>query len=389
MRYLVLFASLAFAFAQEEKLVTERSGKYEVALRLPPDGLYAGEEMQIEFRVVDTSQVDPVMGPTPVIRATLQSSISMPAMAGMPKVEEAAHVEGVPGEYGVHPSFPHGGEYQLDLTVQPPEGKPFTVRFPLAVGDSAPKRKKPLPRTWTLEFRSAPKAPKAGEPAELTLSIRHKDNPKEPHTQFEIQHEKIMHLLIVRSDLGFFAHEHPDAQDGIFRLKFAFPTGGEYHLFADIAPRGAGSQVLLGKLKVNGAPGERFDLSKVGPNGSAVAGSLRIALQEQPGSLPARKTAPLTFSVSDAQSGQAVSDLQPYLGAMGHLILIHSDGTTLVHSHPDERQPNVGRDGRVPFLARFPKEGSYRGWIQFRRGGQVVTAAVVLRAGTDEVTDRQ
>ena len=45
-------------------------------------------------------------------------------------------------------------------------------------------------------------------------------------------------------------------------VQYTFPTGGEYHLFADVAPKGAGSQVLMLKLKVSGKPGERYRLSK-------------------------------------------------------------------------------------------------------------------------------
>jgi hypothetical protein len=61
-----------------------------------------------------------------------------------------------------------------------------------------------------------------------------------------------MHLIAVRRDLAHFAHEHP-AQDGSdFRLRFTFPSGGDYRVFADVAPKGAGSQILMAKLKVGG-----------------------------------------------------------------------------------------------------------------------------------------
>ena len=68
-------------------------------------------------------------------------------------------------------------------------------------------------------------------------------------------------------------------------------------------------------------------------------------------------------------------DLQPYLGAMAHLMLLHQDGITFVHSHPDESDPANGQRGTLTFLARFPKPGIYRGWLQFQRADQVQTAA--------------
>jgi hypothetical protein len=36
----------------------------------------------------------------------------MPAMSGMPKFAEAAQAEDTPGDYGIHPTFAHGGEYR-------------------------------------------------------------------------------------------------------------------------------------------------------------------------------------------------------------------------------------------------------------------------------------
>lgn len=372
----------AVGAAQEQTLAAQKAGRFEVGLRVPPDGLYAGEEMQIEFRVVDTSQVDPVLGPTPVIRARTRSEIHMPAMPGMAKLVETAHVEGVPGEYGVHPTFPHGGEYRMELTIEPPGGEPFRVGFPLQVADTPSKKRKAAVRPWSVVVRPSPKSPRAGEPAELEISIRHKDNERDPHREFDIQHERKMHLLIVRSDLGLFAHEHPDQQpDGTFRLRYVFPRGGEYRLFADVAPRGAGSQVLLAKIRVGGDAGEKFEIAGARPNGETAAGSLSVRLQSPPPSeQPARKTIPLTFEVKDTASNAPATDLELYLGALGHLILIHADAETFVHSHPDELDPANGKAGVLRFLARFPKEGMYRGWIQLQRGGTVHTGSVLLRA---------
>ena len=303
-------------------------------------------------------------------------------MPGMPKLIETAHVEGVPGEYGVHPTFPHGGEYRMELTIEPPGAEPFRVSFPLAVGDTAPKKRKAAVKPWSVVVRPSPKTPRAGEPAELEIAVRHKDKEGEAHREFDIQHERKMHLLIVRSDLGVFSHEHPEQQeDGTFRLRYTFPRGGEYRLFADVAPRGAGSQVLLSKLRVSGDAGEKFDAAGSAPSASTAAGPLAIRLDTPPaGEQPVGKTIPLTFRIEDSGTKAPVEDLQPYLGALGHLILIHADGETFVHSHPDELESTNGKGGMVRFLARFPKEGMYRGWIQLQRAGTVHTGSLLLRA---------
>ena len=67
--------------------------RYQVTLRLPPGGLYAREEMQIELRVEDTTRPDPLGGFAPVIRAAPEATIDMPEMPKMPKFVETAHAE--------------------------------------------------------------------------------------------------------------------------------------------------------------------------------------------------------------------------------------------------------------------------------------------------------
>ena len=80
-------------------------------------------------------------------------------------------------------------------------------------------------------------------------------------SSFDIAHDRLMHLFIVRKDLGSYRHEHPRHDgNGTFRLTHVFPSAGEYHLFADVAPQSAGSQVLMAKLLVAGEPGKEFNI---------------------------------------------------------------------------------------------------------------------------------
>jgi len=334
--------------------------RYHVTLRLPPDGLYAREEMQIEFRVEDTTRPDPLGGFTAVIRAAPEATIDMPAMPGMPKFSEIAHPEGVPGEYGIHPTFAHGGEFRLRLAIHPPGGDTFEKVFPLAVQDAVPRRKAAPPR-YSLELMTEPKRPKAGEAVELRLVVRDRDAAGAAVSSFETVHEAPMHLIIVRRDLTGFSHEHPQLEGGGFRVRYRFSAGGEYHLFADIAPRGAGGQVLMAKLKVAGPE------SGTDPTPSSGNSAEMIT----PPDLPVRTTTLVVFRIHDPR------DLEPYLGAPAHLILIHEDAESFVHSHPmDEISP----EGELRFLARLPKAGAYRGWLQFKKAGTIQTVALEVRA---------
>lgn len=372
------------------KLTSKKVGKYEITVRIPEGGLYSEEEQQIEFKVADTSREDPVLGPPPVIRAVVNAVVGMPSMPSMPKVREIAHPEGVPGEYGLHPTFAHGGEYLLVLSIQPPADQPFTVEFPLNVGDLEDRpKKKAGPRPYQVEVVTDPGSVVSGQPVTLKLRVfanretRGEDGQLTgkretvPVTEFDVAHEKLMHLIIARKDLGFYAHEHPVLQrDGTFVLKaFRFPTSGEFRVFADVAPKGAGSQVLSGVVNVSGKEKpvatpfkvtneQRADGILVNPVGSLT--------------IPAQKTSLVTFELRDQLAGGPVLDLQPYLGAMGHLVMIHQDGTTYVHSHPDERDETNGKKGTVTFLVRPPKPGLYRGWFEFQRSGKLTRVDFVF-----------
>jgi hypothetical protein len=380
MRFFLAMCSLAVVAWGQASAPTVRAGKYQISLRLPPEGLSAQEEMQIEYRVVDAKQVDPVMGAAPVIRAQARSIIDMPLMPTMAKMTEDAHPEGVPGEYGVHPLFPHGGEYRLQLFIKPPGGEEFHVQFPLQVGDAVvAKNRKPRQKPFYAEVRSNPKTPKAGEPATLAISVYSRNQNNELVREFDIQHERPIHLLVVREDLGEFAHEHPEmAADGSFRLAYTFPTAGNYTLFVDVAPKGAGGQVIPVRLKVGGKKGDRFVIGSEKLTGETASGSLRVSFAET--EFAAGKTLRIACLIRDAKTGAPVADVQPYLGALGHLILVGEDAQTFVHSHPDELDPMAGKDGKIAFLARFPKAGRYRGWVQIQRGGVVETGPFTVAA---------
>lgn len=368
----------ALAFAQNTpKNPTQKAGNYAVELRVPAEGLFAEEEIDIEFRVTDTSKEDPVQGAAPVVRAKVTAKLTMPSMSSMPNAIPKTHAEGVPGDYGVVCFFPHGGEYQIDLTIAPPEEKPFTVSFRVPVRDFT-KNRKPKPKPYTLEVRSNPITPRAGEPAELTITVRSRET-KQPVTDFDIVHEQLMHFIIVSKDLSQFAHEHPElGQGGKFTLKFTFPTGGEYRLFADIAPRNAGSQVIMQPFQVSGPKPVAVALRPAPPEKSE--GGVRAALTTPANQMLARRALDLRFTLKSEANGEPVTDLQPWLGAIAHLILIHEDGTTFVHSHPDESDPRNGRTGNLTFMARFPKTGFYKGWLQFQRAGQICTIPFVVAA---------
>lgn len=383
---IAVFTSVLFCCVlPAQTTLTKRAGNYEFTLRLPGEGFFSLEETEVPFRVNEWT--DGGAG-RPVRSARIRAVIDMPAMRGMPKFEQLAHSHGVPGEYGVHPTFPHGGEYRLSITIlsaaEEPQGL-ATVEFPLQVEDATAesrKRASALPNPWELQVETSPAHPKAGEQVELRLSIAMRNTiDRRNVTDFEEVHEKRMHLFLVRSDFGEFAHEHPELRPGgVFVLQYTFPTGGFYRIFVDVAPRDAGSQILVAHLSVDGKVTNSYDIYSASTADRGLKQSIdgvTLEVLDAAVPLPCKRTVTLTMKLLDKE-GKPLEDLQPYLGAMGHLFLVNQDTETFVHSHPDDRTPIP--EGTLPFLARFPKPGLYRGWVQFQRNGKVETAKFIVQA---------
>jgi len=83
---------------------------------------------------------------------------------------------------------------------------------------------------------------------------------------------------------------------------------------------------------------------------------------------------PILFNLFD-ENGRPLNDLEPYLGAMGHLVILSADGEQFVHAHPDAAS---AKSNQVAFGAHFPSVGFYKGWGQFQRSGTIRTIPFVI-----------
>lgn len=234
---------------------------------------------------------------------------------------------------------------------------------------------------YTVKIKPTPEIIEAGKPVQLVFAM--KDAPGKAVKHFDIVHEKPLHLIMVSKDLSWFAHEHPTANpDGTFSFAFTFPAGGEYTLFSDFTPAGGGLQVVPTTLAVTGTAPTATALAPDADKPAAVEG-YSVALNTG---------GPVTIGGSTAMSytinrdGKPVTDLQPYLGAMGHLVIISDGRAEYVHAHPaehgghshDPKAPMTGGP-TVRFDAHFTKPGLYKSWAQFQRGGQVFTVPFTFK----------
>ncbi len=159
-------------------------------------------------------------------------------------------------------------------------------------------------------------------------------------------------------------------------------AAGEYVLIADFLPAGGTSQLVQRAVVTPGYAGPLFgpapDLAIV--RRRAGRGGLRIAM-EASSPVPRRET-PVRFHISDASTGLPATDLEPYLGAAGHLLVVNQDADR-GDARPSGRRLSTSGP-TVTFGPVFPAPGRYKMWAQFQRRGEVVTAAFVIEVPNRE-----
>ena len=194
----------------------------------------------------------------------------------------------------------------------------------------------------------------------LAFRILGKDG--HPVRDFDLEHTKRMHLIVVRRDLTAFQHLHPILHaDGTWTTPLTLPQAGTYRVFADFSVNGEPT-TLADDLQVDGDVRSR---ELPAPAKSAEADGFRVRLTD--GTFRAGQESELTFDVTD--NGKPVS-LQDYLGAKGHLVALRKGDLAFLHVHPDASS--------LRFEASFPNAGSYRLFLQFQVAGRVHTAAFTL-----------
>lgn len=212
---------------------------------------------------------------------------------------------------------------------------------------------------------------KAGVPTTLRFTIPGAKGV--PIKEFAVSHDAKVHLILISHGLARFAHIHPDVdlKTGVLSADFTFPTGGVYHLFADYQEPGQMMMTATARVEVGGDATPAPELQSDVPGllkGEGIAAKVSVE-----GAKPGAE-AKVRFEVVDGE--KPVTDLEPYMGAMGHLVVVSADAKKYVHAHPTEK---AEAKHVVTFEAAFPSPGIYKGWGQFKRGGQVRIVPFVIR----------
>lgn len=221
------------------------------------------------------------------------------------------------------------------------------------------------------EYQWALTAVPGGTAGRETISFAVSDKEGAVLTRYAVRHEKQLHLVAVRKDFAEFRHVHPTmAADGTWSVE-ADLTPGPWRFYADFQPVGGEATVLDADVTLAGdyIPEGRSEVRR-----TVTVDGYTVTVR---GDLVAGADAGLSFEIT--RDGAPV-DVQPYLGASGHLVALRAEDLRYLHVHPEDAPSGP----QVDFLAEVPSPGSYHLYLDFRHDDVVRTASFTLNAAVEE-----
>jgi Cu+-exporting ATPase len=196
-----------------------------------------------------------------------------------------------------------------------------------------------------------------------------------------------MHLIVVSRDLGYFAHIHPQSTGiiGRYQVRHTFPAAGSYILYDELELAGKGDEAHRFDLQVGDAQGSAAKLTP--DTGAGQIDGYTVSINTA-GRLTSGATS--TFVVTVKRNGQPVTDLEPYLGAAAHVVVLDESAGEFAHVHAisgdnaptgdmaEMAKPPARFGPDLSFSHRFDKPGLYKVWVQFSRDGRVTTVPWVV-----------
>lgn len=202
----------------------------------------------------------------------------------------------------------------------------------------------------------------------------------------QLEHEKLMHIIGVRSDLNEFLHIHPEAttSPGLFSAFYTFAQPGRYKIWSEIKKDGLDHTFGHPEISVEGEGAREKKEVNFGRN--VIVGNYQVSLKiDEP--VVKGKEKDLLFDIHTL-AGQEV-EVENYLGAQMHLTIIKDDWKQFIHTHPENHsndldfgyfdinvakahgvveEPMMGaREGETTnFRVIFPEAGLYKMFSQFR-----------------------
>ena len=236
------------------------------------------------------------------------------------------------------------------------------------------------PRSYCIKLLTPEDSIHAGSKLSLSFSIV--DDQGQTIKDFKVDREKLLHFIVVRHDLNKFQHVHPefDTATGIFTLKdFSLPSAGQYRFFADFvipitttnSPDSSMNAVVSKDVTLVG----EYQPETIGDREmTKTVDGYTVTLKTETSTLTKGENM-LSFSIT--KNGMPVKDLQDYLGALGHAVVIRDTTLDYLHAHALQ-EPGTIQTGTIDFHVDFPTEGTYKAFVQFKHDEKLQTVQFVL-----------
>ena len=250
-------------------------------------------------------------------------------------------------------------------------------------------------RSYNIEVTSNTDGIQPNQPIKFSYKI--KNDKGEILKNFEVAHEKIMHFIVVRKDLQYFQHLHPtfDQVTGEFTVDATFPEDGSYRMFPDFTPSVENPQKLPVTVyhDIEVGNSNRYYVQSVVPDSQMrkTYDPYRITFNV-PKDIKAQQE--FTYTLSVEKNRQPVTNLENYLGAFGHSVILKEDSLDFIHTHALEamsagsgehnmnamqKETIMQRGPDIKFATTFPKPGIYKIFTQFQHQGKVQTVDYIVK----------
>ncbi len=212
-----------------------------------------------------------------------------------------------------------------------------------------------------------------GRDSTFTLMLT-KGNTPVSLAALEERHTQKIHLLVVDESMVDYHHVHPTAGSDAGSYTFAFTpnTARNYMLYADVKPLNGEAQMIAVKLN-GGAPCANDCLDKSATDRATVGDVTgQVVFDGKTVKAGSPVNAEVTLTGAD---GKPLADLEPVMGAYGHIVGFYEGFKSVAHMHPMGAEPEKPEDrgaSPVKFMLHPDHPGYLKYFVQIRRGGKDV-----------------
>lgn len=195
------------------------------------------------------------------------------------------------------------------------------------------------------------------------ITITLNDPNGKPVDEIKVNHEKLLHLIVVNEHLDQYYHLHPvKVGAGKFEISHELKNG-VYKAFIDIKPLKLNYEVKPLAFNVGGQQ-ESHSNANLKADETFIKTIDGKTVEMDVSSFKAGEPITLNFKLDK-------TTLEQYLGAAGHVVILNEEADQYLHVHPVNEEEPI-------FETKFDQSGKYKIWAEFKQNGKVRVFSYVI-----------